>query len=301
MSDQTLDAFEAKRNEIKASRPKPYEKKETKYDAKNYLNTRLGDKELEKEFQIRVLPLTNDSDDIFEEVYFHWDAKAKKSFVCPKHTKNTPEGTNKECPYCDLEEGFWAEYREEKDDTRKKSYMKSANENKAQSNFVLRVIERANEDEGPKFWKIAESVLDNIDTVRVQNKKYKIDIFDLKTGKDLLVTFKQKDKKSKFSSLQSDMVQTPACEDENTLKEWIGNPLKWHDVYTIKSFEYLEVIINGGEPWFDKPTNKWIDKRDLKKVEEEPVDDSEYANEIDEEIETDKKTGDSVPEEDLPF
>ena len=97
------------------------------------------------------------------------------------------------------------------------------------------------------------------------------------------------------------MVQTPACEDENTLKEWIGNPLKWHDVYTIKSFEYLEVIINGGEPWFDKPTNKWIDKRDLKKVEEEPVDDSEYANEIDEEIETDKKTGDSVPEEDLPF
>ena len=44
-----------------------------------------------------------------------------------------------------------------------------------------------------------------------------------------------------------------------------------------------------------------IVKVDEPKVEEEPVDDSEYANEIDEEIETDKKTGDSVPEEDLPF
>ena len=97
MNEEKLDAFETKRNEIKAYRSIPYEKKESKYDAKNYLNTKLGDKELEKEFQIRVLPLTNDSEDIFEEVYFHWDAKAKKSFVCAKHTKNTPEGTNKEC------------------------------------------------------------------------------------------------------------------------------------------------------------------------------------------------------------
>ena len=72
---------------------------------------------------------------------------------------------------------------------------------------------------------------------------------------------------------------------------------KWSDVYTIKSFEYLSVIISGGEPWFDKPSNKWIDKKDLKKEEEvvpDDVDESEFENDSDSET-TDDKEDDGLP------
>ena len=158
---EKVDAFDAKRNEIKASKPKPYEKKEVKYSEKNYLDTRLAKGQTEKELQYRVINLSNDSEEIFEEVFFHWDNIAKKSYVCSKHTKNVPEGTEKECPYCDVEEGYWAEYREEKakpekpknindikkdvvykDEAKLKSLFSSACAYKAQSNFVLRGIER---------------------------------------------------------------------------------------------------------------------------------------------------------------
>ena len=101
MSEQKVDAFDAKRNEIKAS--KSYEKKEATYSEKNYLSTKLAAGQQTKELQFRLIPLSNESEEIFEEVYFHWDNNARKSFVCPKHTKNVPEGTDKECPYCDLE------------------------------------------------------------------------------------------------------------------------------------------------------------------------------------------------------
>jgi len=323
MSETTVDAFEAKRNEIKASKPKPYEKKEITYDKKNYVNTKLEDNELEKEFQLRIIPLTNDSDDIFEEVYFHWDNKAQKSLVCPKRTKHVPDGTNKECPYCDVEEGFWAEYRVEKDETRKKSYMASANEHKAQPSSVFRTIQRENGiSDGPKFWKVSEAVVDDVESAKNQNKKANINIFDLKTGKDLFVKFKKEEKKqkngktklqTKYASLYADLAQTPALEDEKLLNEWVSDEKKWYNVFTLKSYEFMEIVLNGGEPWFHKPLDKWIDKKDLKaiqeeaerKVEEQAEEQTEDTgeSEYDNEAEETTTVGSTTPQEedDLPF
>ena len=341
MSEQKVDAFDAKRNEIKAS--KSYEKKEATYSEKNYLSTKLAAGQQTKELQFRLIPLSNESEEIFEEVYFHWDNNARKSFVCPKHTKNVPEGTDKECPYCDLEEGYWAEYNIEKNrpekpenineikkdviyknDAKIESLKKLALSYKSQSNFVLRGVERITVkdetiDEGPKFWKVAEAVLDNVATAKSQNKKYNIDIFDLKTGKDLLITYNLKDKKSKYGGLTANMVQTPLSEDDAQIKEWVEDDLKWYQVYTIKSFEYMELIISGiFNPWFDKPSGKWIDKATLNKpkivkeeeedntdVEDENVEQEEVIEEVKSEtkkkvLKINKIEPDPV-EDDLPF
>ena len=300
MSEVKKNAFEAKRDEIKASNPKPYEKKEVVYDKENYVDTKLGDNEDKKEFTIRPIPLSNDSDEIFEEVYFHWDNKAKKSLVCPKHTKHVPEGTNRECPYCDIEEGFWEEYRGTDDKVKKESFKKSALENKAQASYIFRTIQRIDGvSKGPRFWKISEIMLDNIDTTNKQNEKYGIDIFDLKTGKDLLVNFKKEKNKTKFVNLVSDMVSTQAMENEKEMEQIVSDKKKWYQIFTFKSYEFMEIMAKGGDPWFHKPLDKWIDKKDLKalqeeadkKVEEqaEEIDESEYANEIEEEISNDKK------------
>jgi len=186
------------------------------------------------------------------------------------------------------------------------SAKKSALANKAQANFVFRGIERVttknevlNES---KFWKVSEAVLDNIGTIKDQNIKYKIDIFDLKTGKDLLITYVLKEKKSKYGGLTSDMVQTPLSEDESESKAFIENDLKWYQVYTIKSYDYLSLIINGKTPWFDKPSNKWIDKATLNSLKPEEVPNNEEDEEEDvEDVVVTKKVSSESETDDLPF
>lgn len=272
MSEKVINSFDRKYNQVKADGDNYAEKKETKFSENNYLDTRLKDGENEKEFQLRILPMESGSEDFFEETYIHWDAKVKKSYVCAKETKNLPEGTAKECPYCDLKEGYWAEYNNSKDTEIKKSLLKSINEYKPMKNYVFRVIDRSDEDYGPKFWRVSENVLENINTLNRQALRDDIDIFSLTEGKDLYITYKRtKENKSKFLSATSSGKQTPLSNDPNKTKIWVEDSKKWSDVYTIKPFEYLEIIITGGTPWFDKPSGKYVDKRELdkKKAEQE--------------------------------
>lgn len=271
MSEQSVDAFESKFNQVRAEKERSVEKKETKYSENNYLDTRLKELENEKEFQIRILSIEAGSIEFFEETYIHWDAKARKSYVCTKETKNLPDGTSKECPYCDVKEGYWAEYNKSTDSDIKKSLLKNINEYKPMGNYVFRVIDRSDEDHGPKFWRVSESVLESIHTINKQAKRDDIDIFDLETGKDLYITYKKKDGKTKFLSAAAAGKQTPVSKDPNLTKLWVNDDKKWTDVYAIKPFEYLEVIIAGGTPWFDKPSGKYVDKRELdrKKAEGE--------------------------------
>jgi hypothetical protein len=34
----------------------------------------------------------------------------------------------------------------------------------------------------------------------------------------------------------------------------------WEDVYAVKSYDYLEILVKGGTPVWDKEENKFIDK-----------------------------------------
>jgi len=112
------------------------------------------------------------------------------------------------------------------------------------------------------------------------------------------------------------LVQTPLSEDDAQIKAWVEDDLKWYQVYTIKSFEYMELIISGiFNPWFDKPSGKWIDKATLNKskiVKEEEEDDTDVENEEGEVIEEVKsetkkkvlkinKVEPDPVEDDLPF
>jgi len=299
MSEQVVDAFESKFNQVRADKEGSTEKKETKYSENNYLDTRLKDGENEKEFQIRILSIDADSKDFFEETYIHWDAKVKKSYVCAKETKNLPEGTSKECPYCDLKEGYWEEYNKATDSDVKKSLLKNINEYKPMNNYVFRVIDRSDEDYGPKFWRVSESVLESIHTLNKQAKRDDINIFDYENGKDLYITYKKKEGKTKFLSAAAAGKQTPVSKDPNLTKVWVSDNKKWTDVYSVKPFEYLEVIISGGTPWFDKLSGKYVDKRDIdkKKAEEE----KEREKKSDYTPPVDVNSGGAPQADDLPF
>ncbi len=46
--------------------------------------------------------------------------------------------------------------------------------------------------------------------------------------------------------------------------EWLSDSRTWEDVYSVKSYEYLEIIVKGGIPVWDKDEKKFVDKETLK-------------------------------------
>lgn len=48
---------------------------------------------------------------------------------------------------------------------------------------------------------------------------------------------------------------------------WLADNRTWKDVFGIKSYDYLEIIVKGGEPFYDKQQEKWIDKLAAKENE----------------------------------
>ena len=55
---------------------------------------------------------------------------------------------------------------------------------------------------------------------------------------------------------------------------WINDPKQWNEVYTVKPYEYMAIVVNGGVPVFDKNQNKYVDSQekaeeDKKAAEEE--------------------------------
>jgi hypothetical protein len=83
----------------------------------------------------------------------------------------------------------------------------------------------------------------------------------------------------------------------------------WEDVYAVKTYDYLEIIVKGGEPVWDKDKKTYVDKASLTESTE---DTNELHNELTMGVETVKaniktatKTSEPVAatesEDDLPF
>jgi hypothetical protein len=50
----------------------------------------------------------------------------------------------------------------------------------------------------------------------------------------------------------------------------------WEDVYSVRTYDYLEIIVKGGIPMWDKEAKRFIDKASLSATEE--------ANNLDSEL-----------------
>ena len=235
-----------------------YTKTEAKtYDLKNYFTTFLKDKERTATKRIRILP-TKDGSTPFVEVHGHkiqvegeW-----KTFTCLKHEKN------EDCPFCEAREALLA--------TGKESDKELAKKYSAKKMYVVKVIDRDNEADGPKFWRFNHDyrktgTLDKIyGVLQAVNK----DITDPTTGRDLLVMIARDQNNRPVVQSISHVDPSPLSEDADLAKEWLSDERTWEDVYSIKSYEYLEIIVKGGVPTWDKDAKKWIDKASITASEE---------------------------------
>jgi len=230
-----------------------------KYDLKNYFTTHLADGINSGEKRIRIIPALEGENTPFAIMHGHrfkldtsW-----KTFPC---LKNNDE--HEECPFCEARTILLK--------TGKDTDKEKAKQYSSRKFFVTKVIDRDNEADGPKFWRFAENYKKEgtYDKIYSLYKALKRDIANPDTGMDLIVNIARNDKG--YPTVQGVVPLTEGVISENAeLKtSWLADARTWRDVYSVRTYEYLEIVVRGGMPYYDKENNKWVDKNTM---EETPV------------------------------
>jgi bifunctional DNA-binding transcriptional regulator/antitoxin component of YhaV-PrlF toxin-antitoxin module len=134
----------------------------------------------------------------------------------------------KPCPFCEANEALRA--------TGTPADKELAKNYSSRKMYVLKVIDRENEAFGPKFW------------------RFKHDYRNSGTMDKIMAIVR---------AMQISIVPgmpKPLHADQSIIDKWVNDPKTWRDVYAIKSYDYLEIIVTGGEPVFDKTLNKYVAK-----------------------------------------
>lgn len=253
----TNDVLAAMLNQYNQNQQSSSSSKKT-YDLKNYFTPRLGDKEKTGSKQIRLVP-DHDGGTPFKEVYIHkLQIKGEwKKFICLNHN------FEKDCPFCEAREELLA--------TGKDTDKELAKTYGAKRAYVVKVIDRDAEDEGIKFWRFNhdyrnEGIFDKIIGI-IKNRGDRGNIADPETGRDLIIDMgKNQTNKTIIKSIV-DADPAPLSDDAEQAKEWLADARTWEDVYSVRNYEFLEIVVKGGEPAWDKVHSKWVDKAELADAE----------------------------------
>tara|TARA_R110000868_G_scaffold176916_2_gene414910 strand:+ start:10960 stop:11892 length:933 start_codon:yes stop_codon:yes gene_type:complete len=234
-------------------------KSNNQYDLKNYLTTHLEEGIATGEKQIRILPALEGEATPFAIMHGHnfkVDGKWKK-FPCLKYND---EGDD--CPFCEARAILLK--------TGKDSDKEKAKQYSSRKFFVTKVIDRENEADGPKFWRFAENYkkAGTYDKIYGLYKALKKDIANPDDGLDVIINIGRNDKN--YPTVTGVVPLSPSVLTENAeLKaKWLGDTKTWRDVYSVRTYEYLEIVVRGGSPFYDKDNEKWVDKNTM---EEKPV------------------------------
>lgn len=293
------------------------ENKETKqdkqniFDVKNYLNTRLADGETSKTVTIRLLPMDLETGNPFVLVHTHNvrvpqsmvepGKKPYKTYICLAKNKDIDHETfGDKCPFCEINRNAYTESTKATDPVEKKNWQEISLENLSKKSIICRCIERGKENEGVKFWKfnLRDDEKDPYHTIIALTKQRSEEaaregrvenILDIYNGYDLSVTFTAGSPVPPPTIIDAKR-PSPLSADEEQMKSWIYDSMKWQDVFTCKPYEYLKLVAEKRHPWFDRANNVWVDKAEW---------DAEHKSktkEIDEEIEASQTAVSSVAE-----
>jgi hypothetical protein len=210
---------------------------------KKYFAAILKDNEKQGQRTIRILP-TTDGSSPFKEVWFHEvqvDGKWQK-FYDPAKNDNERSPLN--------------EVYEELMSTGKESDKQLATQYRSRKFYIVKVVDRDNEQDGVKFWRFKhnykqEGILDKI----IPIWKAKGDITDPDNGRDLILelTKAKTPKGATYTVIQTVMYDDPSpiSKDTDQMADWVGNEMTWEDVYSKKPLEYLEALARGETPRWD--------------------------------------------------
>jgi hypothetical protein len=147
--------------------------------------------------------------------------------------------------------------------TGKESDKELAKQYKSRKFYIVKVIDRDNEADGPKFWRFKhnyknDGILDKI----IPIWRNKGDITDPEKGRDLIIELaKSKTPAGKeYTSVSTIMYDDPTQvhEEKEQANSWINDELTWLDVYSKKPVEYLEAIARGETPKWDSDKGGYV-------------------------------------------
>jgi hypothetical protein len=250
MATNPLDAVLAQYEKSTQSSSSSTSKMSSEDRMKKYFAALLKDNEKQGQRKIRILP-TTDGSSPFKEVWFHEvqvDGKLQKFYDPAKND-------NERSPLNEVYEELMATGR----DTDKEL----AKQYKARKFYIVKVIDRDNEQDGVKFWRFKhnykqEGILDKI----IPIWKAKGDVTDPDNGRDLILelTKAKTGKGATYTVIQTVMYDDPCVisEDADQMAEWVANPMTWEDVYSKKPVEYLEALARGETPRWDSEKGGYV-------------------------------------------
>jgi hypothetical protein len=288
MATNVLDAVLAQYEQSTQNSTNSGSKMSSEDRMKKYFAALLKDNEKQGQKRVRILP-TTDGSSPFKEVWFH------EINVDGKWQKFYDPGKN------DNERSPLTEVYEELMSTGKEADKQLATQYRSRKFYIVKVIDRENEQDGVKFWRFKhnykqEGILDKI----IPIWKAKGDVTDPDKGRDLILELtKAKTPKGTFYTvIQTVMYDDPSpiSEEETQMSEWVGDELTWEDVYSKKPVEYLEAIARGETPRWDSEKGGYVysnnetsefsmggtPKQEVKSINE--VADPQIDAEIDEEL-----------------
>lgn len=254
MSNEKQDALKAMLAQYESKSKPQYEKTTDKvYDLKNYFNTFIKDGVKSSTKTIRIVP-TADGSSPFIEFHGHkvqvdgqW-----KTFACLKEEKDSP------CPFCEARDLLNATGTDANKELAKKY--------KSKLMYIVKVIDRDAEEEGVKFWRFnhdwrKEGIMDKIHGLINAIKK---DITDVNTGRDIVLTINRNQNNVPVVSAIASLDASLLSEDATKVAEWTSDSRTWEDVYSVKNYEYLEIVVGGEVPVWDKEAKKFVAKSGVK-------------------------------------
>lgn len=134
---------------------------------------------------------------------------------------------------------------------------------RARKFYIVKVIDRENESDGPKFWRFkhnykGDGVLDKI----IPIIRSKGNITDMIEGRDLIISLSvAKANNGREYTIINSIIQedkSPLHEDMEIANEWSNHADTWKDVYSIKPIEYLELVAQGENPVWSKESSRFI-------------------------------------------
>jgi len=254
MATNVLDAVLAQYEKSTQNTSSSGSKMSSEDRMKKYFAALLKDNEKQGQRRVRILP-TTDGSSPFKEVWFH------EILVDGKYQKFYDPGKN------DNERSPLNEVYEELMSTGREADKELAKQYKARKFYIVKVIDRDNEQDGVKFWRFKhnykqEGILDKI----IPIWKAKGDVTDPDNGRDLILELtKAKTPKGAFYTvIQTVMYDDPSAisEDADQMADWVGDELTWEDVYSKKPVEYLEAIARGETPRWDSEKGGYVYSND---------------------------------------
>lgn len=215
---------------------------------KKYFSTVLkGTRSAEK--RVRILP-TKDGSSPFVEVFFH-EIQVNGEWV----KLYDPAQVGERSPLNEVREALL--------ETGKETDKKIASNYRSRKFYIVKIIDRENEQDGPKFWRFKysyknEGVIDKIFPIF----KSRGDITDVKTGRDITLNcvLTKSGNGKEYTVINSVLPEDPSPlhSDPEIQKQWLEDELIWSDVYSKKSVDYLEIVANGETPKWNPDTKKWF-------------------------------------------